>query len=576
MKKILKKSSLMMNYTVILCIVIVIIVSSLVINYLLINQWYHQESVKNREERFEQAVSSIQEYEDSIKNLEAEITLNDTIIDYLNSELLAGRSSVLKKFYKVTANMMTLNNSIQAVSIYDTDDKLVASKGTLFIPMSDKFQEKKQLRFSDLLSDKAGRVYFQVIMPAYQMMSDGNFIHKGNVVLLFDTVRLIQMLELVIDGDEYIEIRDAGGQNLIHLGQSDMLTEYNRSNNKEKDYLVFEQNLTYSDWEIRYISQKSVIQRYMNRMQKANIITDILIIISLLFITLLLYVNVIRPIRRQMNFVMGYVRDTNQRISVVENNEFGELACKINEMLDGIEALNIKILKSKEKYLELEYQKKRTEMIAYKSQLNPHFMYNTLDCIRGMALYKEEREIASLTGALSQMFRYIVKGDEIVSIRDDLKNLRRYAMIIDYRFMGEYKIIEKVDKDIEDIKIPKMIIQPLLENAVLHGLEPKPQKGMVTITIREHKDNDIMITVSDDGCGMTKEVLQYQRECIYQFNETGIGHKHETGIGLANVYKRLKLFYDDHVLFEIDSEWNKGTTVTIVIPQSIDFIERRV
>ena len=133
-------------------------------------------------------------------------------------------------------------------------------------------------------------------------------------------------------------------------------------------------------------------------------------------------------------------------------------------------------------------------MIAYKGQINPHFMYNTLECIRGMALYHEEKEIAKLTGSLSKLFRYNVKGEELVSVKEVVKNLKEYALIIDYRFMGKFKVVIEAEESLLQVFLPKMLVQPLVENAVLHGLEPKMDRGEVNVRFAEEQEENMCIT----------------------------------------------------------------------------------
>ena len=116
----------------------------------------------------------------------------------------------------------------------------------------------------------------------------------------------------------------------------------------------------------------------------------------------------------------NFKKDTRQRLAVKQNNEIGELAGKMNQMLDDIEELNRAMLETKEKYLELEYAKKQTEMIAYRSQINPHFLSNTFNCIRGMALYHGDKDIAELTVALASFFRYTISAEEMITIREAL------------------------------------------------------------------------------------------------------------------------------------------------------------
>ena len=209
-------------------------------------------------------------------------------------------------------------------------------------------------------------------------------------------------------------------------------------------------------------------------------------------------------------------------------------------------------------------------MIAYKSQINPHFMYNTLECIRGMALYKGEKEIARLTGSLSKLFRYNVKGKELVTIREAAKNLREYAMIIDYRFMGKFQVNITLENESLALRyIPKMLVQPLLENAVLHGLEPNLGKGAVRVLFAEEDGGGIRIEVEDDGCGMEEEALEKIREQMSTWDEDQAFEMTQHGIGISNVYRRMRLFYGAQASFDIYSRKGKGTRIVMRLPEEM-------
>ena len=113
------------------------------------------------------------------------------------------------------------------------------------------------------------------------------------------------------------------------------------------------------------------------------------------------------------------------------------------------------------------------EILAYRSQINPHFLYNTFECIGGMALSRDAHEVAEMSGALSQMFNYAVKEADFVSVQEELDHIAHYALIIGYRFMGRIKITVDAAPEAAGLRIPRLVLQPVVENAVFHGLEPK-------------------------------------------------------------------------------------------------------
>jgi two-component system sensor histidine kinase YesM len=161
--------------------------------------------------------------------------------------------------------------------------------------------------------------------------------------------------------------------------------------------------------------------------------------------------------------------------------------------------------------------------------------------------------------ALSDIFRYAVKGSNIVTIRDEVSYIEKYARIIDYRFMGKIKISTDVEEEALDKPMIRFFLQPLVENSVFHGLESKIDDGRVNVTIKTLNERLEMV-VEDDGTGMDEETLAKFRDEINNPREN-------SGIGLSNIVQRLKFFYGDDYTIEAESELNKGTTIRISVPE---------
>lgn len=176
------------------------------------------------------------------------------------------------------------------------------------------------------------------------------------------------------------------------------------------------------------------------------------------------------------------------------------------------------IIQLMEKYAALKTKKntaqifdKQTELTALQSQINPHFLYNTLECIRGQAMLDDNIEIAKMVEALSSFFRYsISKKGNLVTLRDELSNIENYMLIQRYRFNNRFSmeiIIDEEDEAAYDFLVPRLIIQPVIENAIFHGLEERMEDGIVSIEVIV-TDLDMIITISDNGKGIDCEELE--------------------------------------------------------------------
>lgn len=209
----------------------------------------------------------------------------------------------------------------------------------------------------------------------------------------------------------------------------------------------------------------------------------------------------------------------------------------------------------------IEIMKKEAEFKALQSQINPHFLYNTLETIRGQALYLGATDVANTTKALADMFRYnISKKGTMIKLDDELANIDSFIQIEKIRFGDRFEIVKKVDDDVRNIRIPKLIIQPVIENALKHGLEEKLEKGMVLIRAFRTK-NEMSIVVKDNGVGMPSERLHMINNALAEKQE--IVRSDSSSIGLTNINARLKLIYGNQFGVTITSAQNIGTTVTL-------------
>ena len=216
---------------------------------------------------------------------------------------------------------------------------------------------------------------------------------------------------------------------------------------------------------------------------------------------------------------------------------------------------------------------KQTELTALQSQINPHFLYNTLECIRGQALMADNLEIARMVEALGAFFRYsISRKGNLVTLKDELDNIDNYMLIQRYRFGNRFSmevIIDEEDEEAYNCLIPRLIIQPIVENAIFHGLEERLEGGRVTIEVIV-TEKTLIITVSDNGKGISREQLNKLNAKIRSRDtnpEDGeAGNQRNTGIALPNIHKRIQLLFGEEYGVDIYSTPGQGTDVEVTIP----------
>jgi len=205
---------------------------------------------------------------------------------------------------------------------------------------------------------------------------------------------------------------------------------------------------------------------------------------------------------------------------------------------------------------------RKAEFELLQAQINPHFLYNTLDAIVWSAEAGNQKQVVKMVGSLSDFFRSSLnKGKELVSIREELSHVRSYLEIQQIRYQDILSYDIDVPQELYDNEIPKITVQPVVENALYHGIKNRRGGGKILVT-GTVADMDYCIIVSDDGMGMEKERLEEIRAEL-SGNSKGNGKIY----GLYNVNERIKLFYGEEYGISIDSEYEKGTTVTIRLPK---------
>lgn len=233
--------------------------------------------------------------------------------------------------------------------------------------------------------------------------------------------------------------------------------------------------------------------------------------------------------------------------------EYGSLLTRINDMIKT---------RYQDKLVLLDAQMKSLE-----ARINSHFLFNTLESINSMAELDGQPDIATMSLALGNMFRYSIKTEsELVPLSTELKNVDDYVSIQQIRFSGKFRLIKDVPAPLMDVKVLKLILQPLVENALYHGLEYCAVGDTITIGARQDH-TDLLITVTDNGQGMDEETLSALQEKLKEEPSfTELGHRTNASIGIKNIHSRIELYYGRGYGLSVESRPQEGTTVTIRVP----------
>jgi two-component system sensor histidine kinase YesM len=264
------------------------------------------------------------------------------------------------------------------------------------------------------------------------------------------------------------------------------------------------------------------------------------------------------PIKRLHDVTTTITKNDLQALVNRDNvDEITELGMSFNIMIGKIRELLEAKIKEQENL-------KRAELRALQAQINPHFLYNTLDTIIWMAEAQKTDQVVEIVSALSSFFRIsLSKGRDWITIGEEIERIKSYLTIqrMRYRDIMDFKI--EADEEVLNYTILKLILQPLVENAIYHGIKNKRGRGTIIVRARQKNENEVLLEVEDDGIGLAPEKLA---QLLAGLNADSGDIKLESGFALGNVNKRIRLYYGIQYGLSIRSEYNTGTCATLVIP----------
>lgn len=373
----------------------------------------------------------------------------------------------------------------------------------------------------------------------------------------------------VVGNQGYAFILDADGNIVYHPQQQQLYNELQTENislimgtdkdtvlsgkgSAEKLYSISRSEKT--GWTVVDCVRVEELLRKSNKAQSLYVLVAMGLMIVALFFSRFISRSITQPIQ-QLCDSMARVQEGDFSVSDVvvdSKNEIGSLTKSFNVMTHRIQDLMEQNIREQE-------AKRKSELKALQSQINPHFLYNTLDSIIWMAEGKKNEEVVLMTASLARLLRQSISNeDEVVSIGQEVEYARGYLTIQKMRYKDKMEFQIDVDPSILHIPLIKLVLQPVIENAIYHGLKYKESKGLLMVK-GFRKNGNAVLQVIDNGVGMDQETLDH----IYEKHKVNY---QSNGVGVYNVQKRLQLYYGSEYGITYESEKGVGTTATITIP----------
>lgn len=510
-----------------------------------------------------QVVSNYELYFDSAIEVSNSI---QTKID--NRDVLSEKTAIRSYFDDVKS----IKGEILSIAFYDENGDLIVADSTFDTVNNDNVYESNS--FQNAINEPMINIFsgvgFENDRYAFTLsryMSFNRSENHGVALIEFDftkIVRLIYQSDLGENGHIAIFDRD---YNVVYSSLPELIDEDLNETKKlvlgstgvtinHQSFNLYISTITNTGWKVSVFTNNSQIYSVLYNFIIIVIITILLLSILYIFIVYVIVKQVTYPLYR-LQAEMNKVKDLNYEVNRSKlkkgSKEIIQLDATFNEMMRRIRYLADKLLQEQE-------NQRKSELKALQNQINPHFLYNTLDSIIYMIDKGENQKAEEMIVALSKFFRIsISRGKAIIPLKDEVEHVRNYLLIQKIRFGDQFTYSINVDPSLYQYSCIKLILQPLVENAIEHGLNDNESGGQIEI-IGTQNESYIILKIKDNGYGISEDKL----EQIYKsFHDDSI----HQGVGLKNVYQRIKIYYGEEADIKIDSLFDEGTIISIYIPK---------
>ncbi len=515
----------------------------------------------------EQNISTIENSIDDMKKVEENINNSSEIKEKLTKfndypfklnryfEDNKARFKEELEFKRLLQRYIVSNNSLSNISVVDTTGRVYSAKnGSLITPTLHKNYQKIMEEINHSESN------FSINTPSLN-----NSPYEFSIMYLLKDIFSEEVLGIVVvESNSYIYHKELEDLNTITSGKSKLVWNDSTLNPEKQNFSRGEHEILLKVPSKAYPLNLVISVPFSELAKDASRIQQLLLgIVSILLIIQLymlksLFRNIVQPIL-QLIKQMQSVKKEN--LNVIETkkrkDEIGLLYYHFNEMIRFLDI-------QKKENKRIMRKNREVELDALHSQINPHFIYNTLETIRMNAEVNDDEETSHMVFLLSQLMRYnMYKGFEITTLNNELKHLSTYLELLNYRFNNKFTLKIYSDNEFLNIKVMKMLFQPILENTVIHASKSPNQVINVSILF-ERIDQYLKIYISDDGVGMTDNQLKQVRENLMIDKNYPVTKK-SGGIGLRNINERLHILYGNNYSLEIKSKQYQGTTIEISI-----------
>lgn len=525
-----------------------------------------------------QSAQAIRENNANIMNTVISFVSNATVQGYLSETDVYEKSIALRSLSNLLFNYRYLHPTLQAVAVLEPSGDSVREGNILYSDFQAILENTRHKTFSSLVMSSAGNPLIAVRYPINSHTDFGRQI--GECIFVFNVSYMlsgIQNISLEAESDFYIvddqnitlyaTHPNAIAEPLAESYASMLRESFEPTVEKKGGRIIVSQRINDLNWHIVSVTSTSVLLRDQQNLHLLFLAMAAMAIVVLIVTSFWFYSHTSRVL---LDFIAGIRRIDEGRSEYVtcpdNTREFQSLTDSFNRMLRNLYRLRQEAMDNQRKMFLRELENKQTQILFLQTQINPHFLYNTLECINSAGAVYGSWEIQQMAVSLGEIMRYSIKGSNIVTLAREIDIVISYLSIQKVRFPDKVSLVLDIPDPLLEVRLIKLMLQPIVENCVIHGLEPTTRKCLIRISARQ-AGSVMTIRVSDSGKGITAEKLADIRRAIADsnsnfFNETN-------SIGLANISRRIKLFYGDAYGLTISSD-DRGTVVEVTFPMEID------
>lgn len=435
--------------------------------------------------------------------------------------------------------------------------------------------EMENMHFStphiqNLFDDGTLRYYWVISLSRVVELTDNGVSQLGVLLVDMDYSSISRMMKQIntLNNGQYYYLCDSNGEIIYHPRQIQISDGIYRENNKRAsnykdgvydEYFEGEQRkvvvntISYTGWKLVGVIPDATFAHGTIDIRYFIVMLMLLMAMMLVIINRVVSVRISSPILKLDDSVKEYEAGEKPEIYIGGSLEIRHLGHSIQRSYEQIDRLMRKIVLEQN-------ERRKSELDALQSQINPHFLYNTLESITWMIEGEKNDEAVFMISQLAKLFRIsLSKGSTVITVRDELQHAQSYMNIQKIRYKNTFSIVFDVDPEIYSYCTVKLILQPILENAISYGVSSMDDCGEIKVT-GQLADGNLILAVTDNGLGMSEE------EVDLVLTDSDRIHKHGSGVGLVNVNNRIKILFGKEYGLLVESEPDEGTRVSIRIP----------